>query len=100
MKQYIVDAFAEQSFEGNPTAVCILDKWLPEDLMISITKENNLSEIPFAVKETGNYHLRWFTPGGEIDLCGHATLATAFVIMNYIDSSLNQVSFDTLSGQN
>ena len=99
MKQYIVDAFAEQLFEDNPAAVCILDKWLPEDLMINITKENNLSETAFAIKEAGNYHLRWFTPGGEIDLCGHATLATAFVIMNYIDSSLNQVSFDPLSGQ-
>lgn len=68
--------------------------------MINITKENNLSEKPFAIKEAGNYLLRWFTPDGEIDLCGHATLATAFVIMNYIDSSLNQVSFDPLSGQN
>jgi len=65
--------------------------------MINITKENNLSEKPFAIKEAGNYHLRWFTPGGEINLCGPVT---AFVIMNYIDSSLNQVSFDPLSGQN
>lgn len=99
MKQYIVDAFAEKLFEGNPAAVCILNEWLPEDLMINITKENNLSETAFTVKEAGHYHLRWFTPGGEIDLCGHATLATAFIIMNYIDSSLNRVSFDTLSGQ-
>lgn len=99
MKQYIVDAFAEKVFEGNPAAVCILEQWLPEPLMLNITRENNLSETAFAVKKDNHYHLRWFTPGGEIDLCGHATLATAFVIMNYIDTSLNQITFNTLSGE-
>lgn len=99
MKQYIVDAFAEKLFEGNPAAVCVLEEWLPEELMLNITQENNLSETAFTVKEGNNYHLRWFTPGGEIDLCGHATLATAFVLMNYVDKNLDTVTFDTLSGK-
>ncbi|MBQ9635010.1 MAG: PhzF family phenazine biosynthesis protein, partial [Acidaminococcaceae bacterium] len=83
MKQYVVDAFTDKVFAGNPAAVCVMQEWLPDELMMSITKENNLSETAFAVKETeSRYKLRWFTPGGEIDLCGHATLGTAFVIMN------------------
>ena len=100
MRQYVVDAFADKVFSGNPAAVCIMEKWLSEDLMMNITRENNLSETAFAVKVgEEKYHLRWFTPGGEIDLCGHATLGTAFVIMNYYDKKLDQVSFDTLSGE-
>ena len=84
MKQYVVDAFTDKIFGGNPAAICILDEWIDESLMMSITIENNLSETAFAVKEDGKYHLRWFTPGGEIDLCGHATLACAYVLMNYL----------------
>lgn len=100
MRQYVVDAFADKVFSGNPAAVCIMEEWLSEALMMNITRENNLSETAFAVKVgEGKYHLRWFTPGGEIDLCGHATLGTAFVIMNYYDKNLDQVSFDTLSGE-
>lgn len=100
MKQYIVDAFTDRVFSGNPAAVCVMDRWIPDELMQSITKENNLSETAFAVKENSdNYHLRWFTPGGEIDLCGHATLATAFVILNYYEEERKEVSFDTLSGK-
>jgi PhzF family phenazine biosynthesis protein len=76
-----------------------MDKWLPEDLMMSITRENNLSETAFAVKNGDTYRLRWFTPGGEIDLCGHATLGTAYVIMNYFEPDLQQLSFDTMSGE-
>ena len=99
MKQYIVDAFTDKVFSGNPAAVCVMDEWLPEDLMMGITRENNLSETAFAVrKPDGRYHLRWFTPGGEIDLCGHATLGTAFVIMNYYEPEAESVSFDTMSG--
>ena len=99
MKQYIVDAFTDKVFSGNPAAVCVMDEWLPEDLMMGITRENNLSETAFAVrKPDGRYHLRWFTPGGEIDLCGHATLGTAFVIMNYYELEAESVSFDTMSG--
>ena len=72
MKQYVVDAFTDHVFAGNPAAVCVMDKWLDEKTMMAITMENNLSETAFAVKEGEKYHLRWFTPGGEIDLCGHA----------------------------
>ena len=80
MKQYIVDAFTDQVFHGNPAAICILEQWPSEELMMNMTIENNFSETAFAVKEGESYHLRWFTPGGEIDLCGHATLACAYVI--------------------
>lgn len=98
MKQYVVDAFSEKVFGGNPAAICVLDAWLPEDTMMSITIENNLSETAFTVKEGDKYKLRWFTPGGEIDLCGHATLACAYVVMNYVEPSLETVTFSTMSG--
>ena len=90
MKQYVVDAFTDEVFSGNPAAVCITKEWLSDDLMMNITRENNLSETAFAVKERDRYKLRWFPPGEEIDLCGHATLATAFVIMNYYDTHLEE----------
>lgn len=98
MKQYVVDAFTEKVFSGNPAAICVLDSWLDEKIMMSITIENNLSETAFTVKEGDKYKLRWFTPGGEIDLCGHATLACAYVIMNKIEPDLKTVTFDTMSG--
>ena len=81
MRQYVVDAFADRIFEGNPAAVCVMERWPEEDLMLKITRENNLSETAFVVKEGEEYRLRWFTPGGEIDLCGHATLAAAYDCM-------------------
>ena len=99
MIQYVVDAFTDKVFGGNPAAVCVMDAWLPDELMMSITRENNLSETAFTVKEGESYRLRWFTPGGEIDLCGHATLGTAFVIMNHVDTNAKTVSFETLSGR-
>ncbi len=99
MKYYVVDAFAKQIFEGNPAAVCIMEKWLSADLMQKIAMENNLSETAFAVKEGNRYHLRWFTPGGEIDLCGHATLATAYAIANFVETNISSIHFTTLSGQ-
>ena len=98
MKQSVGDAFSEKVFGGNPAAICVLDAWLPEDTMMSITIENNLSETAFTVKEGDKYKLRWFTPGGEIDLCGHATLACAYVVMNYVEPSLETVTFSTMSG--
>ena len=98
MKQYVVDAFTDTVFKGNPAAVCIMDSWISDNLMLSITRENNLSETAFAVKENEKYRLRWFTPGGEIDLCGHATLATAFVITNFYEKNIDKIVFDTLSG--
>ena len=98
MKQYIVDAFTDRVFGGNPAAVCLLDSWLPDELLMQITRENNLSETAFAVPEGSNYHLRWFTPGGEIVLCGHATLATAYVIFRFAQPERSSVSFRTLGG--
>jgi len=99
VKQYIVDAFTDQIFHGNPAAVCILKQWLPEEVMMNIADENHLSETAFVVKENGSYHLRWFTPGGEIDLCGHATLATAFVLLSFYETGATVVSFETMSGE-
>lgn len=98
MKQFVVDAFTNKVFSGNPAAVCVLDEWVDDNLMMLITRENNLSETAFVVKKEDKYHLRWFTPGGEIDLCGHATLGCAYVIMNYYDTTINTITFVTLSG--
>ena len=99
MKQYIVDAFTNKVFAGNQAAVCILDEWPDDKLMQSIAKENNFSETAFVVKEGNTYHLRWFTPGGEIDFCGHATLGTAYVILNYYEKDQQEVSFNTQVGK-
>lgn len=99
MKQYIVDAFTDSPFHGNPAAVCVMDKWPEEEFMKLLAMENNLSETAFIVKEEAGYHLRWFTPGTEVTLCGHATLASAFVIFNYYDTDAETVTFDTLSGR-
>lgn len=99
MKCYVVDAFAENVFKGNPAAVCILDNWLSDTLMQQIAIENNLSETAFSVQNGQEYSLRWFTPGGEIDLCGHATLATAYVIMRFIEPERKSVDFSTKSGK-
>ena len=98
MKQYIVDAFTSVPFSGNPAAVCVMEKWPAEESMMKLAMENNLSETAFIVKEEGGYHLRWFTPGTEVELCGHATLASAFVILNYYEPDSRQVQFNTLSG--
>lgn len=99
MKQYVVDAFTDKIFKGNPAAVCVTEKWLDDETMQNIAIENNLSETAFAVKEKDAYHLRWFTPGGEIELCGHATLATSYIITRFIEPELQSVCFDTLSGR-
>ena len=99
MKQYIVDAFTEKIFGGNPAAVCVVEKFPPEELMLNIARENNLSETAFVVKEKNFYRLRWFTPAVEIDFCGHATLASAFVILTQVEKNLPAVEFETLSGR-
>ena len=99
MRQYIVDAFTDRVFSGNPAAVCVMEDWLSDGLMQDICRENNLSETAFTVQERDGYRLRWFTPGGEIDLCGHATLATAYVICNFIDKDASELLFYTLSGE-
>lgn len=98
MKQYIVDAFTDEVFKGNPAAVCLMNQWLDDELMRKIAIENNLSETAFAVKSGDNYQLRWFTPGGEVDLCGHATLATAYIITHFVEADSATVNFETLSG--
>ena len=84
---YQIDAFSSRIFSGNPAAVCPLEEWLEDSLLQQIAHENNLSETAFFVTEGGGYHIRWFTPVAEVDLCGHATLATAFVIFHYFDTS-------------
>ena len=99
MRQFVVDAFTDHVFAGNPAAVCILSHWIPDALMQDIAMENRFSETAFVVKEGAAYHLRWFTPGGEIDLCGHATLATAYVLLNHDEKEQSSVTFTTLSGE-
>ena len=98
MKQYVVDAFTDAVFHGNQAAVCVMDKWPSEELMMDITRENNFSETAFTVREGERWHLRWFTPGGEIDLCGHATLGTAYVLFRFYEVNAEQLVFSTLSG--
>lgn len=96
---YQVDAFTSRLFAGNPAAICPLDKWLPDDVMQSIAAENNLSETAFFVPENGGYRLRWFTPGVEVDLCGHATLASAYIVLTRMKPDAGSVSFQTRSGE-
>jgi predicted PhzF superfamily epimerase YddE/YHI9 len=95
---YQVDAFTSRLFGGNPAAVCPLHTWLPDSVLQAIALENNLSETAFFVPDGDGFHLRWFTPAAEVDLCGHATLASAYVISNYIQPSLRNIRFRTLSG--
>ena len=95
---YQIDAFTKEQFKGNPAAVCPLAAWIKDDLMQDIAAENNLSETAFFVKKDHEYELRWFTPKGEVDLCGHATLASAYVIFIYLDKKIMKVIFHTKSG--
>jgi PhzF family phenazine biosynthesis protein len=96
---YQVDAFTDKIFGGNPAAVCPLEEWFADDVMQQLAAENNLSETAFFVKQGDGFHLRWFTPEYEIDLCGHATLATAFVIFNHLDYRSDTITFNTKSGE-
>ena len=96
---YQIDAFTENIFGGNPACVIPLEKWLEDDLLLKIAQENAVAETAFFIRKENYYHLRWFTPEIEMDLCGHATLATAYVIKNYIDLSSNKIYFKTLSGE-
>lgn len=96
---YQVDAFTGKLFAGNPAAVCPLESWLGDRQMQSIAAENNLSETAFFVRNGDVYDLRWFTPACEVDLCGHATLASAFVVLEYLDRSAAAVRFHTKSGE-
>lgn len=96
---YQVDAFTSTLFSGNPAAVCPLSEWLSDDLMQAIANENNLSETAFIVREGEHYRIRWFTPNAEVALCGHATLASAFVVFEMLGHESDTVIFNSLSGQ-
>lgn len=99
MIQYIADAFTDKLFAGNPAAVLPCREMPASELMHAIAIENNYSETAFVVKRgNGEYDLKWFTPGGEVDLCGHATLATSFIIHKFIDPDVDTMRFHTLSG--
>ncbi len=93
---YQVDAFTDSLFGGNPAAVCPLDAWLPDATMQAIAAENNLSETAFFIRQGGDYALRWFTPTVEVDLCGHATLASGHVVFSFIEPERDSVSFHTV----
>jgi len=93
---YQVDAFTDSLFGGNPAAVCLLEAWLPDGTLQAIAAENNLSETAFFVREGGDYALRWFTPTVEVDLCGHATLASGHVVMSFLEPQRESVSFHTV----
>jgi PhzF family phenazine biosynthesis protein len=94
-----VDAFADRPLTGNPAAVCPLETWLDEALMQAVARENNLSETAFYVAEGDGFRIRWFTPAAEVELCGHATLAAAFVVFTFDHPELERVTFDSLSGK-
>jgi PhzF family phenazine biosynthesis protein len=98
LQMYQVDAFTDRVFGGNPAAVCPLEQWLPDALMLAIAAENNLAETAFFVKEGAAYRLRWFTPVAEVDLCGHATLASADVLFRILGYVGKTIRFDTRSG--
>ncbi|MBS3759744.1 MAG: PhzF family phenazine biosynthesis protein, partial [Desulfobacterales bacterium] len=98
LKQFQIDAFARQVFRGNPAAVVPLDAWLSDELLQAIAEENNLSETAFFVPTEEGFHLRWFTPVAEVDLCGHATLASAHVIFEILGYGKPAIQFATRSG--
>lgn len=96
---YQVDAFTSKTFAGNPAAVVPLKSWLDDKLLQNIAAENNLSETAFFVKEDAHYHIRWMTPVSEVPLCGHATLASGFVLFNFIEKDKTSLSFLSKSGE-
>src|SRR5689334_15069660 len=98
LKMFQVDAFTREVFHGNPAAVCPLEAWLDHATLQAIAAENNLSETAFFVPDGEAFHLRWFTPRYEVNLCGHATLAAAFVIFKFIDPVKESIDFHTRSG--
>jgi PhzF family phenazine biosynthesis protein len=100
LRMYQVDAFTDKLFTGNPAAVCPLpENWLPDSVMQNIAMENNLAETAFYIIKNDKYHLRWFTPQVEVDLCGHATLATGHVLFNHENYSGNEIEFESKSGR-
>ncbi|MBL7074857.1 PhzF family phenazine biosynthesis protein [candidate division KSB1 bacterium] len=95
---YQVDAFTDKVFGGNPAAVCPLDNWVDDEILQAIAAENNLSETAFFVKQGNDFELKWFTPKTEVELCGHATLASAHILYNHLDYKDHQINFITKSG--
>ena len=95
LRYFQIDAFAERAFAGNPAGVCPLDEWLDDSTLQAIAAENNQSETAFIVGGDGIYELRWFTPAVEVDLCGHATLATGYAIFEYLDPGRDRIVFNT-----
>ena len=98
LKLYQIDAFTSEVFKGNPAAVCPLDTWLPDETMQAIALENNLSETAFFVPSEKGSHIRWFTPVAEVDLCGHATLASAYVLFDILGFREDEICFESRSG--
>ena len=98
IKLYQVDAFAKRVFEGNPAAICPLEQWPEDRLLQSIAGENNLPETAYFIPTEAGYHIRWFTPKAEVDLCGHATLAAAFVLYEHLGFKGDTISFQSKSG--
>jgi PhzF family phenazine biosynthesis protein len=96
---YQVDAFTDRLFGGNPAGVVPLDTWLPDEMMQAIAAENNLAETAFFVPRGGGYHIRWFTPRVEVNLCGHATLAAAHILFRHLNYAGEEISFDSRSGR-
>lgn len=96
---YQIDAFTSKLFGGNPAAVVPLEKWLDDEVLQNIATENNLSETAFFVKEGDHYDIRWMTPVNEVPLCGHATLASAYVIFNFINKDAVKIKFMSKSGE-
>ena len=94
-----IDAFTSEIFKGNPACVMPLDNWLPDDTLLKIAKENNVSETAYFTKKEDHFYLRWFTPEIEMDLCGHATLATAYCLRNHLNYKKDSVKFDSMSGE-
>jgi PhzF family phenazine biosynthesis protein len=94
-----IDAFTSEIFKGNPACVMPLDNWLPDDTLLKIAKENNVSETAYFIKKEDHFYLRWFTPEIEMDLCGHATLATAYCLRNHLNYKKDSVKFDSMSGE-
>lgn len=99
LQKYHIDAFTTQLFRGNPACVIPLQTWLPDDLLLLIARENNLAETAFFIPVENGFHIRWFTPEVEMDLCGHATLATAHVIQTHLNYQPAQIRFESASGE-
>ena len=98
IQQYVVDAFADRVFEGNPAAVCMLDRWPSEELLQAITRENGLPETAFVVPEGDSWRMRWLSQHGEINLCGHATMAAAYAMMRFVTPDSEELRYETLGG--